>query len=172
MSAGTFPHRPCTVRSPGTAIQCLTVLRQKWRLLPYQGCPHSTGDTRCHSLSPPRCPRVPHSLCYVFSRACTHFSRMESSRTLRHRKGNLCISLFLLSAYTKETSMKRAFTHLYPSAKSVESTTVGRRRKHKQPKKKKKNTLLFQREHSLTQCVAERLSYGELQGPVASVSFL
>lgn len=137
MSAGTFPHRPCTVLSRGAAVQCLTVLRQKWRLPPYQGCPHSTGDTRCHSLSPPRCPGVPHSLCYLFSRACTHFSRMESSRTLRHRKENLCVSLFLLSACTKETSMKRAFIHLYPSAKSVESATVGRR-KHKLPKKRKK----------------------------------
>lgn len=60
---------------------------------------------------------------------------------------------------------------------SVESATVGRRRKHKQPRKKKKEKktlLFFQREQAycLTQCVAERLSYGELQGPMASVSFL
>lgn len=34
--------------------------------------------------------------------------------------------------------MKHAFIHLYPSAKSVESATVGRRRKHKQPRKKRK----------------------------------
>lgn len=69
--------------------------------------------------------------------------------------------------------MKCAFIHLYPSAKSVESATVGRR-KHKQPKRKNKKILLFQREqaYNLTQCVAERLSYGELQGPMASVSFL
>lgn len=67
--------------------------------------------------------------------------------------------------------MKRAFIHLYLSAKSVESATVGRRRKYKQEKKK---TLLFQREQAccLIQHVAERLSCSELQGPMASVSFL
>lgn len=170
MSAGTFPHHPCTVRSPGTAIQCLTVLRQKWRLLPYQGCPHSTGDTRCHSLSPPRCPRVPHSLCYVFSRACTHFSRMEGSRTLRHRKGNLCISFPPLCLHKGNFNETCIYSSVSLS-QECRKYHCGQKKKT-QTAKKKKNTLLFQREHSLTQCVAERLSYGELQGPVASVSFL
>lgn len=148
----------------------MSVLRQKWRL------PH-TRDVLTPQVTPGATP-CPHPDALEFLTPSV-ISPPEPALVLAGRKvlaldaigKEICASFFLLSA--KEASMKRAFIHLYLSAKSVESATVGRRRKHKQPKKKKKN-LVFQREQvcCLIQHVSERLSCSELQGPMASVSFL